>query len=207
MGTPDFVAPEQASDARKADRRSDLYSLGCTFFYLLAGRPPFAGGNTLEKLVRHATEDAPLLERLRPEVPPPVALLVRRLMEKHPEDRLASAAELVGALEPLCRAAPLPDLIRPPSSPFIDFLGTPPGGNPSGSGTSEVSIPDDGSALAGTLAADALGTALGTTNLPHADVRRPGQRGRRFWLIFLLLAAILLGLAGGTAAWLLVHRY
>ena len=126
MGTPDYVAPEQASDARKADHRSDLYSLGCTFYYLLAGRPPFAGGNTLEKLVRHATEDAPELERLRPEVPPPLAALVRRLMAKRPEERYGTAAELAAALEPFCGAPLLFDPVRPPSSPFIDALGRPP---------------------------------------------------------------------------------
>jgi len=208
MGTPDFVAPEQASDARKADGRSDLYSLGCTFFYLLAGRPPFAGGNTLEKLVRHATEEPPLLERLRPEVPPPLAALVRRLMAKRPEDRCSTAAELAVALEPFCRAAALAEPVRPPSSPFMDSLGTPAGGSPWGSGAGEAGTPDDGSALAGTVAKDALGTSQGTTSLPLPNAPRRGRRRRRLGVsVALVAAAVLAGLvAAGAAGWLLAHR-
>src|SRR5262249_10044174 len=58
MGTPDYMAPEQARNLHKVDIRSDLYSLGCAFYFLLTGQVPFPGGSTMEKLVRHTTEDA-----------------------------------------------------------------------------------------------------------------------------------------------------
>lgn len=98
MGTPDYIAPEQALDARTADIRADLYSLGCTFFFLLTGRAPFAGGNVMEKLLRHQTEPPPSVSSLQPEVPSSIAAIVRRLMAKRPSDRFRTPADLLLAL-------------------------------------------------------------------------------------------------------------
>jgi serine/threonine protein kinase len=103
MGTPDFMAPEQANDPRSADSRSDLYSLGCTFYYVLSGRPPFGGGTPLAKLMQHHLEDAVPLEELCPSLPRQLGALVRKLMAKRPEDRFTSAAELAAALDELTR--------------------------------------------------------------------------------------------------------
>ena len=61
IGTADYVAPEQAQDARNVDIRADIYSLGCTFYFLLTGRPPFSGGSALQKIYRHETEEAQLI--------------------------------------------------------------------------------------------------------------------------------------------------
>ncbi len=98
MGTPDFIAPEQASDPRKADIRSDLYSLGCTFFYLLTGRVPFSGATPMAKVMQHHVQDATPVEHLREEVPTVVGAIVRRLLAKRPEDRFQTPADLVRAL-------------------------------------------------------------------------------------------------------------
>jgi eukaryotic-like serine/threonine-protein kinase len=103
MGTPDFLAPEQARANSRIDPRSDLYSLGCTLYYLLTGRVPFPGGTALEKLVRHGTEDPNPVERLRPDVLWPVAQILRRMMAKEPDDRFQSATEVAAALEPYTR--------------------------------------------------------------------------------------------------------
>src|SRR5262249_27606333 len=108
MGTPDYIAPQQASDAPQADARSDLYSLGGTLYFLLAGRPPFEGSTPLAKLMQHHLEDPPQLEQLRPDVPPGVAAVVRRLMAKRPQDRFQSGAELAQALEPFLPAGRRP---------------------------------------------------------------------------------------------------
>lgn len=105
MGTYDYVAPEQADDARQADARSDLYSLGCTFYQLLTGRPPFAGRSALSKLQAHASEaPVPLGER-RPDVPPELAAVIDRLMAKDPADRFPSAVALREALDALVPTA------------------------------------------------------------------------------------------------------
>jgi len=100
MGTPDFVSPEQARNLHTVDIRSDLYSLGCTFYFLLTGRVPFPDGGTLEKLIRHTTEEPDRLEDLRPDVPAEVAALVRKLMAKEPADRFQTPLELSAALGP-----------------------------------------------------------------------------------------------------------
>jgi Leucine-rich repeat (LRR) protein len=98
MGTPDFIAPEQARDSHTADIRSDLYSLGCTLYYLLTGQVPFPGGSLTEKLLKHQMDAARPLRGLRPEVPPAVAAVLDRLMAKRPEQRYQSPAEVAAAL-------------------------------------------------------------------------------------------------------------
>ncbi len=99
LGTPDYIAPEQSRNIHAADIRSDLYSLGCTFYFVLAGRVPFPGDNAMEKLVKHLTEQPEPLEKLRPDVPPALAAIVRRLMAKDAADRYQTPAELVSELE------------------------------------------------------------------------------------------------------------
>jgi WD40 repeat protein/serine/threonine protein kinase len=99
MGTPDYIAPEQARDSHHADIRADLYSLGCTLYFLLTGKPPFPGGSLSEKLLKHQLREPQLVEEVRPEVPPGVAQLVRKLMAKRPEQRYQTPAELAEALE------------------------------------------------------------------------------------------------------------
>ena len=98
MGTPDFLSPEQTKNLHSADIRSDLYSLGCTFYYLITGQVPFPGGNVLHKLSRHDREVARPLEELRPDVPKSVARIVRKLMAKDPADRYQTPDELMDAL-------------------------------------------------------------------------------------------------------------
>lgn len=98
LGTPDFTAPEQTQDARRAGPRADLYSLGATLYYLLTGQVPFPGGTPGEKLSRHRLEKPLPLQGLRPDVPPSLAAVVYHLMAKRPEDRYQTPAELVAAL-------------------------------------------------------------------------------------------------------------
>jgi WD40 repeat protein/serine/threonine protein kinase len=99
VGTVDFLAPEQARDASSVDIRADLYSLGCTYYYLLTGQVPFSGATVMNKLFKHAQEQAEPVEKLRPETPPAVAAIVRRLMAKKPEDRFQTPAELAAVLD------------------------------------------------------------------------------------------------------------
>jgi serine/threonine protein kinase len=98
VGTPDFIAPEQARDARDVDIRTDLYSLGCTFYYLLSARFPFPGESAIEKVLHHQLDQPTALKALRPNIPPVVADIVERLMAKRPVDRFQTPQALVDAL-------------------------------------------------------------------------------------------------------------
>ena len=85
-GTPHYMSPEQARGA-PIDQRSDLYSLGCVFFFLCTGRPPLHADNTLAVLHRIVTEEAPSLTRFRGDLPPALVTLVRRLLRRSPDQR------------------------------------------------------------------------------------------------------------------------
>jgi serine/threonine protein kinase len=100
IGTPDYMSPEQAKNSSTVDRRSDLYSLGCTFYHLLTAEIPFPNGTPLEKLMQHQMDQAQPVQQLRADVPPEVANIVHHLLAKRPEDRFQSAAALAKALAP-----------------------------------------------------------------------------------------------------------
>jgi serine/threonine protein kinase len=117
LGTPDYMAPEQTLDSHTADVRADLYSLGCTLYYLLAGRVPFPGSNLGEKLMKHQLREPQPVEQLRSDVPPAVATVVRKLMAKQPEDRYQTPAELAAVLHAPLRPKPAPLAPRPAEFP------------------------------------------------------------------------------------------
>ncbi len=96
LGTFDYISPEQARDPRNADVRSDLYSLGCTFYFMLTGHPPFPDGTVLQKLLSHTTDDPPDPRDERPDVPEEVAAILRKMLAKGPDDRYQQPDELIG---------------------------------------------------------------------------------------------------------------
>jgi serine/threonine-protein kinase len=103
IGTADYLSPEQARNADTADIRSDIYSLGCTFYYLLTGQPPFPGGSLMQKLIQHQQAEPAPVESLNPEVPPALLAIVRRMIAKKPEDRFQTPAAVALALAPFVR--------------------------------------------------------------------------------------------------------
>jgi serine/threonine-protein kinase len=100
IGTPEYMAPEQAQDSHKADIRADLYSLGCTLYFLLTGRVPFKAATLADLLHKHQTEEPTPLEQVRPEAPLQLGLVVKKLMAKKPADRYQTPADLMLALTP-----------------------------------------------------------------------------------------------------------
>jgi serine/threonine protein kinase len=105
IGTADYIAPEQASDPCLVDTRADIYSLGCTLFFLLTGRPPFGGGSLMQKLMQHQTADRPHVSEVRPEVPEELASVLKRMMARHPEERYAIPLLAASALRHFVVAA------------------------------------------------------------------------------------------------------
>jgi serine/threonine protein kinase len=101
IGTADYVAPEQLEDPHGADIRADLYSLGCTFYFLLTGQVPFPGGSLLSKLDKQRWHMPAPIASVRSEIPEAVTKVARRLMEKAPAGRYQTPAELIDALTSL----------------------------------------------------------------------------------------------------------
>ena len=127
VGSPDYMAPEQIA-AGEIDRRTDLYSLGGLFHHLLTGEQPFTGDAPIAVAYQHLNAPVPSVRAKRPEVPPALDEVVRRLMAKAPEDRFQSADELLAALQdisgvqaadPLSGLATAPIVItpEPPAEP------------------------------------------------------------------------------------------
>jgi TolB-like protein len=112
LGTPAYMSPEQAAAERTIDGRSDIYSLACLTYELLAGHPPFLGASAREIMARHALDTIPSLRIARATVPIPVEAAIKQALAKAPADRFATAADFARALE-----AP-PELVAttPPST-------------------------------------------------------------------------------------------
>jgi serine/threonine protein kinase len=109
VGSMDYIAPEQTTDATGVDGRADLYSLGCTLYFALCGQPPFPGGTSREKMRRHRQEQPRPLRELAPDVPVGFARLIERLMAKDPAQRPPSAV----AVEEELRAWAAGDTVLP----------------------------------------------------------------------------------------------
>ena len=179
IGTPDYVSPEQIRDSRRADIRSDLYSLGCTFYHMLTGQAPFASAAIIDKLYLHqATEPIPV-EQLRSDVPPTVAAVVRQLMAKKPRDRYQDPSEVAATLRPYL--IPLGETLTDAAAPTNPGL-------PTSSHEWELprtdEIPTDSIAILKEEEAPIARTWLGLVNRFH-------------WLIAALIAGVAMGIVIG----------
>ena len=160
IGTLDYASPEQLGDAARADQRSDLYSVGCTLYFTLAGHPPFEGGDIVNKIFKQRMDDPEPLERVARGVPSAFAAIVRKLMNKAPADRYQSCAELSGDLarwtDPqvargiIGAAAEAARAFRPPPPELDDvdlqFLGAEPRSNNGSPSSTAHSLRDLGDA-------------------------------------------------------------
>ena len=143
MGTPDYIAPEQATDAHKADIRADVYSLGCTAYFLLTGRPPFPEGTDVQKILAHLDRQPTPLRDLRPDVPPGLEAIVARMMAKDPNQRYSTPAELLQALAELDQPSETAPSTGPKPSTVWDDLAT-----PAGAGTATAAAKPPGESVA-----------------------------------------------------------
>jgi serine/threonine protein kinase len=101
LGTFDYISPEQAKDPRNVDVRSDIYSLGCTLYHMLAGEAPYPEGTVLQKLLDHQAKDVPDPVKRNPRITPRLSAVVRRMMAPDPRERYATPDELILELLPI----------------------------------------------------------------------------------------------------------
>jgi serine/threonine protein kinase len=98
IGTADYLSPEQACNANAVDIRGDIYSLGCSLYYLLTGQPPFPDGTLMQKILLHQQAEPRPIDEFRDDVPADVGAIVKRMMAKHPNDRFQTPASAALAL-------------------------------------------------------------------------------------------------------------
>jgi eukaryotic-like serine/threonine-protein kinase len=125
LGTPDYMAPEQARDPRATDIRADIYSLGCVLYHLLAGQPPFPDTNIISQMIRHATEPIRPVKEFEPSVPDGLQQILEWMMAKDPAGRYPTPQRAAGSLEMFLAAgaapASSPDL-DPEMQPYLRWL-------------------------------------------------------------------------------------
>lgn len=98
LGTADYLAPEQAIDSHQVDSRADIYSLGCTLYFLLTGHPPFTEGSLAQRLMAHQTKEPPPVTDDRPDTPEDLVQILNKMMAKDKEERYQTAYEAAAAL-------------------------------------------------------------------------------------------------------------
>ena len=106
VGTPSYLAPEQAHDSKKVDARADIYALGCTLFKMLSGRCPYEGTTALSVMMKHINEPVPDIRTFVPEVSEQTSFLLQNMMAKNPDDRPSSAEELINLIDDLKNLPP-----------------------------------------------------------------------------------------------------
>lgn len=193
LGTPDFLSPEQSRNLNQVDIRSDLYSLGCTFYYLLTAEVPYPGGATLEKLYRHNTEPPVPLETYRQDVPDEVAAILDRMMAKKPEDRFQTPLAVAEALAPYSQTGSLRWRSRDPQDASEPHTPPPSSRNDAFGKTSPASD------LPGTLPPNAALTPMSgdTSAFPWVDDLKSHFR----WGMLLGMLGIGLGIGIGLTMW------
>jgi eukaryotic-like serine/threonine-protein kinase len=123
LGTADYLSPEQAMNPEGVDIRGDIYSLGCTFYFLLTGQPPFHGASVMEKALQHMSAEPEPVEKINADVPGGLATIVRRMMAKQPKERFQTPAAAALALLPFSRGNSLPaanSVLPAPSRPPVE---------------------------------------------------------------------------------------
>jgi Protein kinase domain/Putative zinc-finger len=212
MGTVEYIAPEQAEDATRADIRSDLYSLGCTLYFLLSGRPPFVQDTDVKIILAHLGEEPPALAEVRPEVPVELGAVVTKMLAKEPGRRYQTPVEVARALAPFCKPGAAPPAAAPAPTPVATARTSDKGTVIATDTARETAVEPPAAAARPTAAAGPeaspfrdldVDTAGPKTAAPSKKrTTQTGVRGKAGWLIGggVGVAVLLLVLAGLWAA-------
>jgi serine/threonine protein kinase len=187
LGTPDYMAPEQARDPHGADIRADIYSLGCVLYHALAGQPPFPDQNLVRKMMRHATEAPPPLRTFSSAAPDGLQQVVTRLLAKDPAQRFPAPAHAAQALQAFLADGPETFDLLPAEKPMRDYLQWLEQGADSAATVPDPSRTADPAPVGGPLITQA---AAASPDRRDRD-RAPGKRAR---------VPVARGISGGNAA-------
>jgi eukaryotic-like serine/threonine-protein kinase len=170
VGTPQYMSPEQANGTRGIDARSDIYSLGCVLYELLAGEPPYTGPTAQVILMRRFTDPVPSVRKLRANVPEGVDQAIQRALAVVPGDRFPTAAAFAEALETVATPTATPTVVTPTATPAA--------GVPAGAGIGGTLATPPGAVPAGTAGIAAAGAAAGPAGspTPTPPAARPARR-------------------------------
>lgn len=220
VGTPDYMSPEQAKNSSLVDGRSDLYSLGCTLFYLVTGEVVFPNGNALEKLMSHQMDPPRSSQLIRFDVPTEVDQIIQTLLSKKPSERFQSGAALAKALTPFCGGenTTIPSSVllaeavegdssatltaSPPHEPFVfrslDTVKIPPPSSPLQTPKSTGKTKVRPSGLRQEITASGPPHLTNSSTEPQLSPKNPRRRPQKVWLIILLilLATLLVTIFG-----------
>jgi serine/threonine protein kinase/formylglycine-generating enzyme required for sulfatase activity len=209
IGTADYMAPEQVSDSHDVDIRADIYSLGCTFYKLLAGHAPFSGPRyekPVDKMLGHARDPVPPLREVRTEVSELLAAIVERMLAKEPAGRFGQPREVAEALGPLAKGANLRSLLQSAEQSAVaiagqersrastdDFLSSGMTGTESDlrSGSKGIPVASSGPLLQESPGIPQSKPSVAATTNSAPDLKRheSGRFGRRVWVALATAAA------------------
>jgi serine/threonine protein kinase len=178
LGTPDYLAPEQARDPRTIDIRADIYGLGCTLYHLLAGQPPFPDKNILNQMIRHATETPKPLVSFNPAIPEGLAQIVDWMMAKQPAQRYATPGRAAQALEAflMVTEGDTPTEENPQLRKYLTWLET---SAPDTRGAEHLSQPLEDKRSGPTSSAPVTPVAEAKADASVGSVKAPRKRKRR----------------------------
>jgi serine/threonine protein kinase/formylglycine-generating enzyme required for sulfatase activity len=205
MGTVDYMPPEQATDTKTADVRSDIYSLGCTLYFLLTGKPVYDGNSLMAKLLAHRDQPIPSLRTARNDITGELDALFRRMIAKSPDDRYRTMANVLEALEQ-CHLGDASDSAS--SYGFvalaekgIPVVGSPGDAEPVGAGTDSGGSATKTKGSQGTVATPKAASPAGAGGNPRAADTSGSKRSRSI----IIASSVAGGLVviGTISAWLL----
>ncbi len=178
FGTPDYVAPEQVRNAKSADIRADIYSLGCTLYYMLTGRKVFPSGTVGEKLAAHLEKTPDAIGVLRDDLPVELCQIIEKMMHKDLEQRYQTPEQVVQALAPYCKKENSGAMANAPADPNIETV------------AQEAVDSQDLPSTVESPAADQQQTE--TAEFPTMEIQNESGPGHAGWLVVMIMAAVLL---------------